>query len=54
MKRYIVYASTNKVGSECTDEIEVDDDATEEEIEEAARDVAFNMIEWGWKPADNS
>lgn len=28
--------------------IEVPEDATEEAIEEAAKDEMFNLIEWGW------
>jgi hypothetical protein len=28
--------------------IEVPDNATYEEIEEAARDAAFNGVDWGW------
>ena len=29
-------------------EIEVDDDATDEEIDELVRDEVFQEIEWGW------
>ena len=30
-------------------EIEVADDATDEEIEEEVREVAFGYIDWGWR-----
>lgn len=30
-------------------EFEVEDDATIEEIEEEAREEAFNMIDWGYE-----
>lgn len=38
--------STNLVGSDCSFEFEVEDDATEEEIEEIAREAAFDYIDW--------
>jgi ribosomal protein L23 len=28
--------------------IEVEDDATDEEIEEAVREEVFNVVSWGW------
>ncbi len=40
---------TDKVGSACEFEFEVEDDATAEEIEEMARDMAFNHVEWNYK-----
>lgn len=49
MARYKVWIHTNKVGSECTDEIEIEDDATEKEVEEAAKDAAFNHLDWGFE-----
>lgn len=51
MKRVTVRVSTNRVGSECKDSFEVEDDATEEEIEEMAKDAMFSMIEWNWDVA---
>jgi len=48
-----VKISTQKVGSECSDEIEFEratwDAMTEAEKEDACRDVAFSMMEWHWK-----
>lgn len=43
-----VYVSTNKIGSECSTTFDIEDDASEEEIEEIAREEMFNMIEWNW------
>lgn len=41
--------STNKFGSECEFEFETEDDATDDQIEELAREVAFEKIEWSYK-----
>lgn len=41
--------STNKVGSECSFEFEADDDATEDQIEELAREAAFDWIDWNYE-----
>jgi hypothetical protein len=46
MKKIQGSISTNKVGSESEFEFEMDDDATPEEIEEAAREAAFDLIDW--------
>jgi hypothetical protein len=51
MKSFTGCVSTNKVGSECEFEFEVEDDATEEEIEAAAREAMFDHIEWNFEPA---
>ena len=45
MRKFKGKISTNLVGSACAFEFEVEDDATEEEIEEAGRDAAFNWID---------
>lgn len=51
--RVRVWASTNKVGSECEDIVEFDATewagATEEEREEWCREAAFEYIEWGYE-----
>lgn len=44
-----VYIRTNVACSTCEDEIEVPDDATEDEIFEEAKEAAFNMSEWGYE-----
>lgn len=40
--------STDKIGSTCEFEFEVEDTATDDEIEQAARDAAFEHIEWNF------
>lgn len=45
--------STDIVGSEYTFEFEVDDDATEDEIEEAAWDAAQNYIYVTYEESSN-
>lgn len=48
MRKFKVWVSTGFVGSEREVIIEVDDEATEEEIYEYCADVIENMIESGW------
>ncbi len=43
------WISTSKTGSECGGEFEIEDDATEREIEEAAKDAAFEYLDWGYE-----
>ena len=33
-------------------EVEVPDDATDEEIDKYVREEVFNEIEWGWRKAE--
>jgi len=47
--RILVKIRTNMNGSECVDEFDMDDNATPREIEEYARDAAFQMIEWDYE-----
>jgi len=48
-----VKIKTGVVGSECTDTLEIDrkvwDAMTEDQREDAAREVAFSMAEWNWE-----
>lgn len=46
MRKFKGEINTNKVGSQCEFEFEVEDDATEEEIEEEARQSAFEYVDW--------
>lgn len=39
---------TSQQGADWSGEIEVDDDATEEEIGALVREEVFNIISWGW------
>lgn len=43
-----VYASTSKLGSKVERVIEVEDDATDEMIDESATDTMHELIQWGW------
>lgn len=54
MKTVQGYIQTNKIGSECQFEFDVEDDATEEEIEEMAKDAAFQHIEWSYTVEDQA
>ena len=47
-----VYVSLDLVGCKQETEIEVEDDCSEKEIEEMARDAMYEMIEWGYEKAD--
>lgn len=43
-----VWIMTNKVGSMCVTEIEVDPkDTSDDALEEIGKDVIWNMAEWG-------
>lgn len=44
-----VFVETNKVGSECEEIVDVDDDLGPNALEETAREVMFNMISWGFE-----
>jgi hypothetical protein len=51
MRTIIVSVETGNVGSRCATEMEVEDDATDDEIDEQAREVMFSMISWSWENA---
>lgn len=46
--RIKVHVTTGLVGSDRECEIEVEDDATDDQIEEQAREAMFDLIEWTW------
>jgi len=48
MKAIYWYLHTGFAGCTHEGEIEVPDDATTDEIEQMAKDAAFNHITWGW------
>lgn len=54
MRKFKGRIMTNIIGSEVDFEFEVDDDATEEEIEEEAKEAAFNYIDWGYEEVINT
>jgi len=45
--------ATNVVGSTCEFEFEIEDTATEKEIEEAAHEEAMQYVEWNYEVVDN-
>lgn len=45
---------TNMVGSECEFEFEMPDNATDKEIEDAARDAAFEFVDWYYEVEDEA
>lgn len=49
MKTIVIKASTGYVGCQIETEIQVEDDATEEEIDKLAFDAMLEEIEWYWK-----
>ncbi len=49
---YKGFVSTNKVGSESDFEFEMEEGATDDEIEQCARDAMFNLVEWSFARAE--
>ncbi len=49
MMKIKVTVSIGLVGCHKSHTIEVDDDETEDGLEEIARDEMLNMIEWDWE-----
>ena len=49
MKKYIGYIKTKIHGSDCLFEFYADESATEEELEELAKEAAFENINWYFK-----
>ncbi len=54
MKKINVSVSTNFVQCKATTTIEVEDDATEKEINEQALDAVFEMIDYGWNEVEDN
>ena len=48
MKVIVVSVSTGYVGAKREIEFSVEDDATEEEIEEMAKEAMFSLIDWNF------
>jgi hypothetical protein len=51
MRKITVYVSTGYVGCQKSETFEVEDDCSDEEIDEQAQEIMFGMIEWGWHDA---
>lgn len=49
MKTIKWWLHTGYVGAEHNGEIVVEDDATDEEIDEAVKEDMFNYLDWGWQ-----
>lgn len=49
MKCFNGYVETNKIGSRCKFYFEVEDDASEEEIESSAREAMFEQVNWNFE-----
>ncbi|HET8689376.1 MAG TPA: hypothetical protein VFM18_22425 [Methanosarcina sp.] len=53
MKKIVVSVSTGYIGSRKEKVIEVEDDSTEEEIQEIAESALWEMIDFDWYEKDN-
>ena len=53
MKKIKGHVATNKVGSDTSFEFEVDDDTTEEEIQEMVVDVIWECLDYTWGVVEN-
>lgn len=49
MRKIKWYLDTGYAGADYEGEFEVEDDATDKEIDEEAREYALEKIEWGWQ-----
>lgn len=49
MRTIRYYIAMGIQGCEYEDTFEVEDDATDQQIEDAARDAAFDHIDWGFE-----
>lgn len=48
MKKYILYVS----GYDWQENIELDENLTDDEVEQQLKDMAFNHIDWGYDQAE--
>jgi len=48
MKTIEWHLETGMQGGDRSGEIEVDDDATEDEIDQMVREEVFNFVSWNW------
>lgn len=49
MKRFRGYVKTSRAGSRDEFVFEADDDASDKDIEDIAKDCMFDLIEWGYE-----
>lgn len=52
MKTITWHCETGKQDGDFGDEFEVDDTATDEEIDAMVREEVFNIVSWGWSVKD--
>jgi hypothetical protein len=50
MKQIEVSVQTDRICSKVSTVIEVEDDLSEDEIDNLAQEAMFGLIEWTWKP----
>lgn len=48
MRKFMVWLNTGYVGCNIEELVELPDDSTDDEIEEACKDEAFQSIDWGY------
>lgn len=53
MKTIEWHIETGMQGAEWNGEVEIEDDATDEEIEETVRQEVFNIVSWNWWRKDD-
>jgi hypothetical protein len=49
MREFKGFIKTDKVGSLCEFKFEVENDASDTDIEEIAKECAFELIEWNYE-----
>lgn len=54
MKKIKAYLHAGFAGCSIEEEFEIDDNATDAQIEEQAREAVFDHIDWGWYEATDS
>lgn len=54
MRKIRAHLETGFAGGAIEEEFEVDDNATDSEIEEQAREVIFDCVDWGWHEMTDS
>lgn len=54
MRKIKAYLETGFAGCRIEEEFEVEDDATDAQVEEQAREAIFDRVDWGWHEATDS
>lgn len=49
MRKFRIWLEPDIAGARFEDEVEVEDDATPKEIEDACKEIAFNNFDWGYE-----